>query len=285
MKKDKKNTEELLGQIKYDSGATSVIGADIAVLVAVSAIELIAGIFLNGYSVAADALHNIISAVFCVKLGKKIKKIFAAAMIPFSLAGVYFGFVLTTLKVSYLDRAPKIWLFMIIIPVLLLKTGFAINTADKIKLNGVRWLKPVSAQMNVCVLTAVASFVGLFSSFFISFYIEAAIATAVSLLSLIECFRVFGQFRAEYLEKVIENDTVKIEVEREPDEFAPISVGEIHLLSKSMGVDDTDEEPSKTETEKISGAVTVGEKNTEKEKKKTEKIFRDENRNDEDDDW
>lgn len=285
MKKDKKNTEELLGQIKYDSGATSVIGADIAVLVAVSAIELIAGIFMNGYSVAADALHNIISAVFCVKLGKKIKKIFAAAMIPFSLAGVYFGFVLTTLKVSYLDRAPKIWLFMIIIPVLLLKTGFAINTADKIKLNGVRWLKPVSAQMNVCVLTAVASFVGLFSSFFISFYIEAAIATAVSLLSLIECFRVFGQFRAEYLEKVIENDTVKIEVEREPDEFAPISVGEIHLLSKSMGVDDTDEEPAKTETEKTSGAVTVGEKNTEKEKKKTEKIFRDENRNDEDDDW
>ena len=285
MKKDKKNTEELLGQIKYDSGATSVIGADIAVLVAVSAIEFIAGIFMNGYSVAADALHNIISAVFCVKLGKKIKKIFAAAMIPFSLAGVYFGFVLTTLKVSYLDRAPKIWLFMIIIPVLLLKTGFAINTADKIKLNGVRWLKPVSAQMNVCVLTAVASFVGLFSSFFISFYIEAAIATAVSLLSLIECFRVFGQFRAEYLEKVIENDTVKIEVEREPDEFAPISVGEIHLLSKSMGVDDTDEETAKTETEKTSGAVTVGEKNNEKEKKKTEKIFRDENRNDEDDVW
>ena len=206
MKKDKKDTAELLGQIEYDEAATSAINADMAVLLALSALELIAGFFMNGYSVIADGLHNIVSAALCAKLGKKFKKVIAVIMLPFSAAGIYFGFYLMTLKVSYLDRAPKIWLFMIIIPVLLLKIGLALNTSDKIKLSGVRWIKPVSTQMNVCVLTAVASFVGLFASFFMDFYIETAIATAICLLSLLDSFRVFGQFKADYIEKVIEND-------------------------------------------------------------------------------
>ncbi len=51
-----------------------------------------------------------------------------------------------------------------------LKIGFALNTSDKIKLSGVRWIKPVSTQMNVCFLTAVASRLsGLFASFFMDF--------------------------------------------------------------------------------------------------------------------
>ena len=54
------------------------------------------------------------------------------------------------------------------------------------------------------------------------FYIETAIATAICLLSLLESFRVFGQFKADYIEKVIENDTVKEITEKEPDDFAPI---------------------------------------------------------------
>ena len=57
MKKDKKDTAELLGQIEYDEAATSAINADMAVLLALSALELIAGFFMNGYSVIADGLH------------------------------------------------------------------------------------------------------------------------------------------------------------------------------------------------------------------------------------
>ncbi len=75
MKKDKKDTAELLGQIEYDEAATSAINADMAVLLALSALELIAGFFMNGYSVIADGLHNIVSAALCAKLGKKFKKL------------------------------------------------------------------------------------------------------------------------------------------------------------------------------------------------------------------
>ena len=56
MKKDKKDTAELLGQIEYDEAATSAINADMAVLLALSALELIAGFFMNGYSVIADCI-------------------------------------------------------------------------------------------------------------------------------------------------------------------------------------------------------------------------------------
>ena len=71
---------------------------------------------------------------------------------------------------------------------------------------------------------------------------------------------------------MIENDTVREITEKEPDDFAPISVGEIHLLSKSMGVDETDEEltsfdpvqPNETE-------VTEEKEQPKKEKKKKKK--------------
>ena len=65
------------------------------------------------------------------------------------------------------------------------------------------------------------SFVRTVCIVFYGFYIETAIATAICLLSLLESFRVFGQFKADYIEKVIENDTVKEITEKEPDDFAP----------------------------------------------------------------
>lgn len=286
MTKEKKDINELLEQIKYDDGAKSVIGASIVLLLALAVAEVVFGFFMNGYSVIADGVHNLVSAAFCIVLGKKIKKVFATIMIPVSAVGLYYCFRLMILNVSYLDRAPQIWLFMIIIPVILLKIGFAISVADKIKLNGVRGLRPVSSQLNVCVMTAVASFIGLFSSFFISFYVETAIAVAIFLLSLIECFRIFGQFKEDYIKGIIEKDTVKPEVERDPDEFSPISVGEIHLLSKSMGVDATDEEIAEKETSKTTEEKPPEEKAEafETKKKKPKKIFSDD-RKDENDDW
>ena len=121
------------------------------------------------------------------------------------------------------------------------------------------------------------------------------------MLTVLESVRVFGQFRAEYIEKIIADNTPADLSENEPDEFAPISVGEIHRLSKAMGDDDEDEEKEeeKEDTEVNTETKTENKEEVRREekcsdiveepkqkqaKKKTERIFVGEER-DEEDDW
>ena len=300
-KKDKKAFEALLSKIEYDADSSSVINTVTAVLTILAVVEIVSGIFMNGYSFIADGLHNIVSAILCVKLGKNIKKVFAAAVIPFSVFGAYLCLKQISMSVSYLDSAPQIWLFMVMTPVLLVKIGLAIVTADKIKLNKVKYLNHVSTQMNICVLSAVATAAGLFASFFVEYFIEPTIALAIFMLTVLESVRVFGQFRAEYIEKIIADNTPADLSENEPDEFAPISVGEIHRLSKAMGDDDEveEKEEEKEDTEVNTETKTENKEEVRREekcsdiveepkqkqaKKKTERIFVGEER-DEEDDW
>lgn len=271
--------EELIEKTTPDKEGKSVVNTNIAVLLSFSAVEIIFGFFLNGYSMIADGFHNLVSAVFCSSNKVKFKKAFAILLIPFSAIGIYFSFILMTMNFDYLKYAPNVWTFPIITISFLVKLFFALSALDKIKLQGVKWIKPVSNQTFLCAVTSLASVIGITFSFFSYFFIEASIALAIFSLNIIHSFRIFEQTKRKTLLSIIDEENSRIEKPVEiKDEFAPISVGEILKRSKELGREEPEENKEET-AEKAPASSKVQEEKTDilvhEKKKKSKKIFKD----------